>query len=124
MKRSAASNESPQSTSGLDVMAAAAASSSSAGEASDGQTSEEDAKRREREWLAPRTGRRSTRVGEDFQCKIPELGSEPLEPDDRSHGPGSTGNAGSAAAAEAQVSATTSSHGASLKGASEDEVKP
>jgi len=111
MKRSAASNESPQSTSGLDVMAAAAASSSSAGEASDGQTSEEDAKRREREWLAPRTGRRSTRVGEDFQCEIPELGSEPLEPDDRSH-------------AEAQVSATTSSHGASLKGASEDEVKP
>jgi len=116
MKRSASNNESPEARSGLDIMAAAAASSSS-GEASDGQTSEEDAKRREREWLAPRTGRRSTRVGEDFQCEIPELGSEPLEDDDRSNGVGST------AAADAQVSPATNSNGAPSKAASGDEAK-
>ena len=34
---------------------------------------EESAKRRERQWLAPKSGARSTRVGESYQCAIPEL---------------------------------------------------
>ena len=114
MKRSAAGSEAPAATSGLDFIAAAAASSAAAAASlaaaeasdrgaasSDGQTSEEDAKRREREWLAPRTGRRTTRVGDDFQCAIPELGSEPLEEDENEavSGTGGVAGAGEGAAA-------------------------
>lgn len=30
-------------------------------------------KRREKQWLAPKSGQRVTRVGEDYQCAIPDL---------------------------------------------------
>jgi hypothetical protein len=30
-------------------------------------------KRREKEWLAPKSGPRSVRVGENYQCVIPDL---------------------------------------------------
>ena len=39
-------------------------------------------KRREREWLAPKTGQRATRVGDNFQCVIPELGAADDDDDD------------------------------------------
>lgn len=40
------------------------------------QQSADSGKRREKQWLAPTEVRRSTRVGSEFQCELPEFGSE------------------------------------------------
>lgn len=74
----------------------------------DGSDDQEAAKRREREWLAPKTGRRTTRVGESFQCVIPALGSEQDSLDNSGGGGG-----GSESSSHADVSSSASSSSSS-----------
>ena len=76
------------------------------GGSDDGGTSgEEQAKRREREWLAPRTGPRTTRVGDDFQCAdLPTLGELPY--DENGGGGGGSSSSTSTSTATSAIGST------------------
>ncbi len=70
--------------------------------ASDVGSGEEPSKRREQVWLAPKTGRRSTRVGEEYQVAVlPNLGEREREVE--AEGSPSAAASGGASAVDASL---------------------